>query len=275
MRVLVIEDDASLNEIVCAFLASEGYRCTPAFSGSEARMLIEGAPGGGAGSGALAFDLVVTDLMLPGCPGEDLVALARERLGNVPVIVTSAKGAVSDRVALLRTGADDYLVKPFDLEELLARIDAQLRIRGAGAAVPGPAGAAPGGADPVPRADGSLRFGGWLLSPRTRSFTVEGVEVHLTRTEFDLLATLMAHPDRVFTKRDLYLAAAHGAGLLADLAAGAANVTSSDEKSIATHMGNLRAKLRAAGSRDDIETVWGIGFKLRSRRPEGDDVGGL
>ena len=69
MRVLVIEDDASLNEIVCAFLASEGYRCTPAFSGSEARMLIEGAPGGGAGPGAPAFDLVVTDLMLPGCPG--------------------------------------------------------------------------------------------------------------------------------------------------------------------------------------------------------------
>ena len=115
----------------------------------------------------------------------------------------------------------------------------------------------------MPRADGSLRFGGWLLSPRTRSFAVEGVEVHLTRTEFDLLATLMAHPDRVFTKRDLYLATCHDERLLDDIAAGSVRVSSSDEKTVATHMGNLRAKLKSSGTDGYLETVWGIGFKLR------------
>ena len=249
MRVLVVEDDASLNEIVCTFLSHEGYACTPAFSGSEARMLLEGA-GPDAGR---PFDLVITDLMLPGCPGEELVPFARERLGNVPVIVISAKGAVDDRVALLRCGADDYLVKPFDLDELLARIEAQLRVRGIAAGeVPDVSGEA-----------GEFRFGAWRLAAATRSFKVAGAPVRLTRTEFDLLAELMAHPDRVHTKRDLYVASCHDEALRDDIARGAVRLTASDEKTVSTHMGNLRAKLKDTGTEGYLETVWGIGFKLR------------
>lgn len=246
-RALVVEDDASLNEIVCTFLGQEGYVCTPVFSGSEARLVIEGA--GRDRAAGPGFDLIITDLMLPGMPGEKLVPLVRDRLGAVPIIVTSAKGAVSDRVALLRTGADDYLVKPFDLDELLARAEALLRR--AARPVNGGAGAEEGRSE----TEDALAFGTWRLSPETRTFTVAGAPVRLTRTEFDLLATLMAHPDRVFTKRELYV--------LACTDDAAFTPTVADEKTVVTHMGNLRAKLKASGTDGYLETVWGIGFKLR------------
>lgn len=246
-RALVVEDDASLNEIVCTFLGQEGYVCTPVFSGSEARLVIEGA--GRDRAAGPGFDLIITDLMLPGMPGEKLVPLVRDRLGAVPIIVTSAKGAVSDRVALLRTGADDYLVKPFDLDELLARAEALLRR--AARPVNGGAGAEEGRSE----TEDALAFGTWRLSPETRTFTVAGAPVRLTRTEFDLLATLMAHPDRVFTKRELYVLACTDDAALTP--------TVADEKTVVTHMGNLRAKLKALGTDGYLETVWGIGFKLR------------
>lgn len=234
MRVLVIEDDASLNEIVCAFLASEGYRCTPAFSGSEARMLIEGAPGGGAGSGAPAFDLVVTDLMLPGCPGEDLVALARERLGNVPVIVTSAKGAVSDRVALLRTGADDYLVKPFSPRELVARARALLRRVHA---------------DSEPQRE-VLEFGELTIDVSGHKVLVNGEEIDLTASEFKLLTTLSRYPGRVYSRMELV-----------------EKVLGYDfegyERTIDSHVKNLRAKIGDnPRSPKWLHTVHGVGYRF-------------
>lgn len=262
-RVLVVEDDAALSDVVCTFLGKAGFSCVPAFSGTEARMLVEAAAAGGrgtsadatpgpagtAGPGGRGFDLVVCDLMLPGLPGDELVGVVRERLGAVPVIVTSARAAVGDRVALLRCGADDYLVKPFDLEELLARIEVQLRIHGAGA----PAGDAARAAGPA------LRLGAWELSPETREFHVGGRELRLTRTEFDMLAAMMRQPSRVFTKRDLYLASCHG-DALAD--ATAAGVSPADERTVSTHVANLRAKLRPTGTDGCLRTVWGIGFKL-------------
>ena len=248
-RVLVVEDDASLNEIVCTFLNQEGYTSVPVFSGSEARLVIEKATRDCArGTG---FNLIITDLMLPGMPGEELVPFARARLGNVPIIVTSAKSAVSDRVALLRTGADDYLVKPFDLDELAARVEALLR-RTQGDTATARACESEHATSPKERV---LAFGAWRLSPATRTFTVAGTSVRLTRTEFDLLATLMAHPNRVFTKRELYTLCCTDDPALTP--------TVADEKTVVTHMGNLRSKLKALGADVHIETVWGIGFKLR------------
>lgn len=248
-RVLVVEDDASLNEIVCTFLNQEGYSTVPVFSGSEARLVIEEAAQ--CCERGTGFSLIITDLMLPGMPGEELVPFARARLGDVPIIVTSAKGAVSDRVALLRTGADDYLVKPFDLDELAARVEALLR-RTQGDAATARARKDDRATDPE---EHILAFGTWRLSPVTRTFTVAEAPVRLTRTEFDLLATLMEHPDRVFTKRELYtLCCADDPALTPTVA---------DEKTVVTHMGNLRSKLKASGTDAHIETVWGIGFKLR------------
>lgn len=227
-RVLVVEDDAALSEVVCTFLDDEGYACVPAFSGTEALLLAERAA-----EKNQRLDLVILDLMLSGVPGEELVGRLRAAGVDAPVIVTSAKSAVTDRVGLLRLGASDYLVKPFDLEELLARVEVQLRGCEREASAPGP-----------------LRFGRWKLDPAARTFAVDGAELRLTRTEFDILAALMREPSRVFTKQALF-----------ELVRSEEALT--EERTIATHVSNLRAKLRASGTAAYIQTVWGIGFKLR------------
>lgn len=272
-RVLVVEDDAAISDVTCSVLAQEGYACTPAYSGSEARLLVEGGA---------QFDLVICDLMLPGMPGEDVVALVRSR-SNAPILVTSAKAAVVDRVALLRAGADDYLVKPFDLDEFVARVEALIRRAGvptrgaaaspdaasAGAGAAGgaagggaasgsgkPHGAAAVGSTPRGAASAGLAagsservFGAWRLNEVERTFEVADVPVRLTRTEFDIVAALMRRPRKVFTKRELYQAVWREEAAI-------------EEKSISTHVSNIRAKLKATGTGHYIETVWGIGFKL-------------
>lgn len=224
--ILVVEDDAAINDVVCSLLRKSGYRCTPAYSGTEAQLLMREAG---------AFDLVITDLMLPGASGEEIVRLVREG-GTVPIIVISAKSAVSDKVDLLRIGADDYLVKPFDLEELLARVEVQMRRH---------AGYRDGG-EPSNRV---LRFGTWELDLDERTFTVSGESVKLTRTEFEMVAALMGRPMRVFSKRDLSVAAWGDEMAL-------------EEKSVSTHIGNIRTKLKVTGTDDYLETVWGVGFRL-------------
>lgn len=230
-RILVVEDDSSISDVVCSILSGSGFVCTSAYSGTEAKLLIEsGEP----------FDLAICDLMLPGMPGEDVVALVRSK-GATPILVTSAKAQVVDRVALLRMGADDYLVKPFDLDELVARVEALLRR----------AGSLPGGAGGADAADAEkpLGHGAWRLFPEARRFEAAGREVALTRTEFDIVAALMRHPRKVFTKRELYRAVWNEDAAV-------------EERAISTHVSNIRSKLKGTGTEGYIETVWGIGFKL-------------
>ncbi len=232
-RILVVEDDAAINRVVCSYLEKAGAMCTAAFSGTEGLMHL---------AGGATFDLIVTDLMLPGASGEEVVADARGR--GVPAIVLSARATVADRVDLLRIGADDYLTKPFDLEELLARCEAVLRRSAStarAASVPSPSA----GAVAPP-----LRFGAWELDGAARRFTAAGIPVRLTRTEYEIVRALMAEPRRVHTKRSLSAAAAGDEVALED-------------KTVATHIGNIRAKLRPSGTEDYLETVWGVGFKLR------------
>ena len=223
-RLLVVEDDPSLSEVVCSFLRLRGYACQAAYSGTEAQLVLERNDG--------AFDLVICDLMLPGLAGEDLIASVRST-STVPIVVVSAKGTPDDRIALLRAGADDYLVKPFQLEELLARIEVQLRHAARERGTVG----------------GVRTFGVWRACARDRSFVAGSVPVRLTRTEFDIVWLLMGSPNRVFTRRDV-LAAVHEPG------------DDREEKTASTHVGNIRAKLRGTGTEHYIETVWGIGFKL-------------
>lgn len=227
-RVLVVEDDAAISDVVFSALTQEGYACRCAYSGTEALMIVESGE---------EFDVVLCDLMLPGASGEEVIAALRAR-GTTPVIVASAKGEVADRVALLRMGADDYLVKPFDLDELIARVEALLRR----------AHAAGADAACVPEAS-ALSFGQWCLDEDARTFSVAGSPVRLTRTEFDILAALMHHPKKVFTKRELFEIARNEEAL-------------ADERTINTHMSNMRAKLKETGTDVYLETVWGIGFKL-------------
>lgn len=143
-RILIVEDDADINEIIAVHLARQGHTCTQAYSGTEGIMRLEGelASASGAASAmdkkhdAPTFDLIICDLMLPGATGEELIAATRERDPELPVIVISARTSTTDRIDLLKLGADDYITKPFDLDELAARVG--------GATEAPPAAGAPG-----------------------------------------------------------------------------------------------------------------------------------
>lgn len=267
VRVLIVEDDADINGIVATHLAQAGYTCMQAYSGTEARMLLEegrrthDAPASGSGpsrhphTGAnppapavsIPFDIVICDLMLPGLPGEKLVSLIRERNTDVPVIVTSARSAATDKIDLLKLGADDYLTKPFDLDELLVRIEVQLRHRSrqAGASTPGTGSTSPARGNDA----GHLAFRSWMLDPSARTFTVNGTEVELPRIDFNIVETLMRHPKRVWTKQELF-EQAWGEPYAAD------------DNTVNVHVSNIRAKLKPSGTDSYIKTVWGMGFKL-------------
>ncbi len=234
VSVLIVEDDADLSGIVASYLRLHGYACVQAYSGSEAALRCFG-PNGDANGGVPPFDIIVCDLMLPGLSGEELIAELRSR-SRVPVIVTSAKAALIDKVGLLRMGADDYLVKPVELEELLARIEACLRR------------AAQSGPSPHAGEEG-LSFGRWTLVPTSREFLVDAMPLKLTRTEFDIMELLVRHPGRVFTRSEI-ANTAHSDGI------------DRGDKTADAHIANIRGKLRPTGTDSYIATVWGIGFRL-------------
>ena len=223
-RILLIEDDTDINNAVCEYLTRQGCRCRQAFSGTEGLLYWrqEGA------------DLLVVDLMLPGLNGQGLLAEVR-RTAAVPVIVLSARTAVQDRVELLRLGADDYLTKPFSLEELWLRIGVQLRHAGA---------ARPAGEDTAP----TIRYKDWEIDPEKRSLVAAGQPVELTLHEFEIVALLASSPQKVFTRQEIFEQVWNQTYFVED-------------KTINVHISNIRAKLRPTGTDGYIRTVWGIGFK--------------
>ena len=222
-NLLIIEDDADINRLLCTILESAGYTCRAAFSGIEGLLWAE----------KYDYDLVLLDLMLPGLAGEDFIAQVRLKK-TMPIIAVSAKVGVADRVNVLKLGADDFIPKPFDNTEVLARVEAQLRRSRRFSA-------------PV---SGALTAGELTLVPDSRAASVRGQEVPLTAREFDILALLMKHPRRAFSRAQIY-EAVWGENFLGD------------DNTVNVHVSNLRAKLaRADPDTAYIKTVWGIGFKL-------------
>ncbi len=219
-HILIVEDDTDINNSTAAYLRRKGCQCAQAFSGTEGRLLWQ----------AGGVDLLLVDLMLPGLSGGELIGEIR-RASQVPVIVLSAKNELSDKVELLGLGADDYLTKPYQLEELWARILVQLRH----------ASAAPGGA--------LLRYRDWVLNLEEMTLTAAGEPVNLTAHEFKIVELLAGRPKRVFTKRQIYEAVWREEYAVED-------------KTITVHVSNIRSKLRPSGTHGYIQTVWGIGFKL-------------
>ena len=219
-RVLLVEDDTDINSSTAQYLRRQGCECVQAFSGTEGRLLWQ----------AGGIDLLLVDLMLPGLSGSELIAEVR-KTSRTPVIVLSAKTELSDKVELLGLGADDYLTKPYQLEELWARILVQLRH----------ASAAPGG--------GLLRYRDWALNLEEMTLTAAGQPVNLTAHEFKIVKLLAGRPKRVFTKQQIYEAVWQEEYAVED-------------KTITVHISNIRAKLRPSGTEGYIQTVWGIGFKL-------------
>lgn len=215
-RILVIDDDLHIGNLLEELLIKAGYRVDRAYSGTEALLLLnETMP-----------DLILLDLILPGLSGEELLP----HIDGVPVIVVSAKVGIDDKVGLLMGGAADYITKPFDTQELLARVAVQLR----------------GGAR---REKNRLSFGGLTLDIDTHSAIADGEEVRLTPTEYAILRQLMRNPGQVVTKT----------ALLERIALDTPDCT---ESSLKTHISNLRKKLRTVCGKEYVEAVWGIGFKL-------------
>ena len=224
-RVLVVEDDRDLSRLMAAHLASEGYDVVRAREAAAAGAVVEVV-------GAGCVDVVVLDLMLPRISGDGLLVRLREREGtrDLPVIVVSAKDAVWTKVDLLRLGADDYLAKPFDLDELTARIEALLRRSRS--------------ADDGPRV---LRHGDLVLDPAARRARLADRDVPLTPAELTVLEVLMSTPNRVASKAAL----ARAVGDTGEDATGVAGTAGTT--GVKTHVSHLRAKLRALDP--DVEHI--------------------
>lgn len=216
--IAVIEDDIEIGNAIEELLSLEGYSVKRAYSGTEALMLLP----------QISPQLVLLDLNLPGLNGEEVL----QHIKNIPVIILSAKSSVSDKVRNLIAGASDYITKPFDNNELLARIAVQLR---------------------QTSEDNSdiLRWKNIELDKKTYLITAAGNTVKLTKTEFAILQLFMSNPKSVFSK-----------GAIVE------NISEytpdGEESSVSVHISSLRHKLSAAANQDYIETVWGIGFKLKS-----------
>lgn len=217
-RILIIDDDEHIGNLEQELLEREGYAVLRAYSGTEALLLLK----------RTRPDLVLLDLMLPGLSGEALLP----ELDGIPVIVVSAKAGVEDKTALLLGGAADYLTKPFDARELLARVAVRLR-----EAVRSPLAQV-------------CVCGDLIMDLSARRVTAAGAVVLLTRTEYAILKLLIQNPGQAVAKSTI----------LDRISADTPDCT---ESSLKTHISHLRAKLREASGKDYVESVWGIGFLLR------------
>lgn len=216
--ILIIDDDIYIGNVLEEALTKDGYRVSRAYSGTEALFVLSQSKP----------DLVLLDLMLPGLNGEKVLP----QIEGIPVIVVSAKVDVDDKVDLLLSGAVDYITKPFNTKELLARVAVQLR----NSANNGPVSV--------------LTYGDLILDADTHTVTVSETEIKLTRTEYAILKLLMQNPTQIITKSKL----------LDRISEDTPDCT---ENSLKTHISHLRAKLRKAKDKDYIEAVWGIGFKMK------------
>jgi DNA-binding response OmpR family regulator len=223
VKVLIAEDDIYINEMLRELLIQNDYTPTSAYSGTEALLLLSQD----------GYSLVLLDLMLPGKTGEQVLEEIR-KTSVVPVIVLTARTDKETTVKLLRFGADDYIAKPFDNNELLARIDVQLRR------------AAPQTPD-----SGQLQFKDITLNLDGYDALLGGQKAGLSKREFEILRLMMSYPNKVFTKNNLYESVWGGEFL-------------GDDNTVNVHISKLRAKLNAVSPNVEyIQTVWGIGFKMK------------
>lgn len=218
--ILIIEDNQDINNMIRDALVREGYSCTQAFSGTEGKLLLEQD----------SFVLVILDLMLPGMTGEELLEVIKKQK-NIPVIILSAKDSLDSKVGLLSAGADDYITKPFELKELLVRIQVQLRKSG------------------TVKEEDLLAYKDMRLLRSNMQVTINGNVLTLTRQEYKILELLLLNQKRVFSKQDIYDYAWE------DYYIG-------EDKTINVHISNIRKKIKNYTDEEYIETVWGVGFKL-------------
>lgn len=223
-RILIVEDDTSINNMLKEALEKSGYTCEQAFSGTEARLLIE----------MNTFSLVLLDLMLPGINGEEVLTIIRSK-GNTPVIVLTAKDSLDEKVELLTGGADDYITKPFEIKEIIARIGIQLRHVASHA---------------ENEETELLSHNGLVLDRKNFTVTIDQTLLsQITKQEFAILELLIKHPNRAFTKEEIFEYAWDEPFM-------------GETKTLDVHISNIRKKLKQVTDTEYIKTVWGLGYKL-------------
>ena len=224
-NILIIEDDELLNDMIKRLLTQYGYDVTSSYSGSEALLLIDRS----------SFDLILLDLMLPGIPGETVLEKIKSAI-DIPIIGVSAKTDIDSKVNLIRNGADDFITKPFDNQELLVRIEAVLRR--------------------FQKSTGlnngrALHFKDLSLDTEAMEAKIGNTPIALTRYEYLILQLLMSAPSKVFTKNNIFESVWNENFI-------------GDDNAINVHIGNLRKKFAKVNPEEKyIQTVWGLGFKMQ------------
>lgn len=216
-KILIVEDDISIHNIIEELLKSKNYSTSNAYSGTEALLLLEKEK----------YDLILLDLMIPGISGEEIIS----KVKNIPIIVLSAKVSSEDKVNCLLSGANDYITKPFDNKELLARIEVQLRKKD--------------------KSDiySILRYKDMQLINDGHTLILKDKKINLTKTEYAILKQLLLNPRQVISKNKLL-----------DLIS--IDTYDGDENSLKVHISNIRKKIKKISNENYIESVWGIGFKM-------------
>ena len=221
-KILVVEDDMDIHNLIKNVLEKERYDVISAYSGTEALLLIEKKD----------LDLILLDLMIPGLSGEEII----KKVKNIPIIVISAKISSEDKVNALSIGANDYITKPFDTNELLARIKVQLRLSKKDNNV-------------------SLSYKDMILDKNSHTLYIKDKNINLTKTEYIILRQLLLNPKQIITKTKLIQ-------LLNENDKINVETQVCDENSLKVHISNIRKKIKKVTEQPYIESVWGIGFKL-------------
>lgn len=227
-KILIVEDDTDINRLLQKILIKEGYEIVAAFSGTEGQLRLS----------LENFDLMLCDLMLPGICGEELIKEIRKQY-TFPIIALTAKGALNDKINVLELGADDYITKPFEPRELLARVQAQFRritYNQSGQNL---------------QEDEKLEiiFRDIAIELESRTVTVAGTKIELTYHEFEILKIMTENPKKVFSKELLY-------ELIWK------NGYYGEDNTISVHISNIRKKIAKVSPEEYISTVWGIGYRL-------------
>lgn len=219
--ILIIEDDKEINNLLCKALNKQGFITKSAYTGPEGLNMLKSE----------SFDIVLLDIMLPYKSGDRLLSELR-LFSNIPVIVISAKENTQIKIDLLRLGADDYITKPFDIDEVAARIEANLRRVKNNREV-----------------NKLLKFKDIKLDTLAKRVFVDNLELNLTATEIKILELFLSQPDKVFSKANLFESIWNDEYMV-------------DDNTLNVHISRLRQKLKKVSEEEYIETLWGLGYRL-------------
>ncbi len=231
-KILIIEDDKEINNLIKVYLEENSYETESVFDGMKAAKLLK--------ERANDFDLAILDIMLPFKSGDNVLSELRT-YSNLPVIALSAKDSVHSKIEMIRLGADDYMTKPFDLDELIVRIEAVLRRSGKSEVFK---------ENTKDTAGNIIEYMNIKMELHAKRVYLKENELELTAKEFEILELFLSNPTKLFSKANIYESVWNEEYLVEDT-------------TLKVHMSNLRSKLKKYDDFDYIETVWGMGYRLR------------